>query len=182
MFRGSILEFLQLLCDVLTVNDVEWQVSYKEVKFKCRTRINEAEITEEFGDEAFDEFMKNEFIKFYLQVFKWSKELPDSYYLDIQLIKCGMIPGFYDQIFDLFRDVRHRLSTSKTLKLLHTITLSEESLPSRGQGFEIVPSALNSLYPLRDYQMSPIISDKEGENRGDSDFQPTNHPLLAHPI
>lgn len=59
-------------------------MSYREIKFKCRSKINESEIWDDlYGGVALEEFMNKEFIKFYVQIFKWSKELPDNYFTDI---------------------------------------------------------------------------------------------------
>lgn len=85
MFRGSIYEFIKILCVALKDLDYEWLMSFKDVKFKCRSKINEHEFLwdDPFAEVSLEDYLKKEFIKFYLQIFKWNKELADTYYVDV---------------------------------------------------------------------------------------------------
>lgn len=84
MVKGNLHEFIKIICNCLQNAGYEWQVNYKDIKFKCRSKFTEADLWDDMcGDFLLEEYFKNEFIKFYLQVFKWSKDLPDCFYLDV---------------------------------------------------------------------------------------------------
>jgi hypothetical protein len=111
----------------------EWQTSYKDIKFKCRTKFNESDIWDSsFGEFSFEEFLKNDFIKFYLQIFKWSKDVPDCYYLDATFMKSSSPCNFMQSITDLFESVKSKAATQFDVEIINTITIIEETLPNRG--------------------------------------------------
>ena len=90
MFKGNISEFLKILTYCMVSANFQWQTSYKDIKFKCRTKLTESDIWDDLcGDTFLDDFMRNAFIKFYVQVFKWNKDLQDIYVMDITFIKAA---------------------------------------------------------------------------------------------
>jgi hypothetical protein len=53
------------------------------MKFKCRTKINENDIWEDYNNDfSIEDYLKKNFIKFYIQLLKWNKEHPDCYMVD----------------------------------------------------------------------------------------------------
>lgn len=76
--------------------------------------------------------MKNEFIKFYIQIFKWSKEINDVHYLDITFIKSASVTVFLNQINMLLVDIKKKILLSNDVYLIDSLTMIEESMPNKG--------------------------------------------------
>lgn len=55
-------------------------------------------------------------------------------------IKSGVNSLFFEQFNELAVDIKKRASLN-AVAVIQTFTLAEESLPNKGQGFEIVPSS-----------------------------------------
>ena len=124
-------------------------MSNKDLKMKIRSKINESDLWDDYScDSHIEEFMKQSFIKFYIQILKWNKEIADTYYIDVFLIKCDINCLLMHLIEKLFNDIRNKFLLSQDLKILNTVTLIEETNPSLGQGFEMIPilSPSDSLY------------------------------------
>ena len=65
IFNGTTQAILTVVCNSLIVNNFEWNFSYKEQKFKCRTKINETNIWDDYAsDFSIEDFLKQSFIKF----------------------------------------------------------------------------------------------------------------------
>lgn len=76
--------------------------------------------------------MRNDFIKFYVQLFKWNKELPDVYYLDVTFIKAAQNCVLLNKILDLIEDVKKKIKSCSSLQHIATLTMIEETLPNKG--------------------------------------------------
>jgi hypothetical protein len=142
---------LQVISEALIETKYEWQLLEKEMKLKCRTKLHELEVGDHEGesDSAIEMFIQKNFIKFQIQIFKWSKELPDLYMVDFLLLKAGPAVIFLDQMDKLIRKVASLLEQNPSLQLMPTVTIQEETNPSRGQGFEVVPiSPLQEQFPI----------------------------------
>jgi hypothetical protein len=79
---------MSLSCEVLKLLDIEWQIIPKDLKMKCRSRIDENSVSEyeqsllmEGGedsnsllnsnkDEMIKEFLRKNFVKFYINIYK----------------------------------------------------------------------------------------------------------------
>ena len=79
---------MTLTCEVLKLLDIEWQIIPKDLKMKCRSRIDENSVLEyeqsiqmEAGDDALSlqnsnkdemikQFLRLNFIKFYINIYK----------------------------------------------------------------------------------------------------------------
>ena len=89
MIKGSVQMIAMAVCFALQDNKYEWQISGKELKLKCRSKINESDLWDDYScDMLIEEFMKQNIIKFYIQILKWNKDIADSYYIYVQVIKC----------------------------------------------------------------------------------------------
>jgi hypothetical protein len=65
IFRGSASDILGPIKEGLVSNNFEWQFVSKELKFKCRTRINGSDMWDDLSDGFnLDDFMKKDFVKF----------------------------------------------------------------------------------------------------------------------
>lgn len=79
----------------------EWQLQSKDMKIKCRT-IVENEAIADTNDDTIKEYLKNNFLKFYITIFKHqSKTKEDLYMLDVSLFR-GTLLVFLD-FFLLFK-------------------------------------------------------------------------------
>jgi uncharacterized protein YoxC len=76
--------------------------------------------------------MKKEFVKFYIQVFKWNKDTPDAHYVDISFIKSSSSCVLLHKINKLFEDIKLKISRSTNIFNIENLTMIEESLPSKG--------------------------------------------------
>jgi hypothetical protein len=79
---------MTLTCEVLKQLDIEWQIIPKDLKMKCRSRIDENSVSEyeqlmQFDspedasstmnsnkDELIKEFLRKNFVKFYINFYK----------------------------------------------------------------------------------------------------------------
>ena len=131
-----------MVCKALASCNFEWQLGASELKLKCRTKINESDIEwDDFSYFSVEEFLRKNFVKFTVQLHRWSRELSDTYLVDFVHIKSGVFCLFDDQIHDLLSAIS-RDALFHQLQIIPTVALAEETLPNKGQGFEIVPSAL----------------------------------------
>eukprot|EP00347_Sterkiella_histriomuscorum_P018993 403343379 len=159
IFKGNVLEFVKILVNCLQSANFQWQLSCRDLKFKVRSKLSESDIWDDLcGENFLDEFMKNQFIKFYVQIYKWNKELPDIYYLDVSLIKSASNCVFLSQINELFDDIKIKISYSTQLQVIDELTMIEETLPSKGQGFEIVPFISNINNNSK--ELNQVVSEK----------------------
>lgn len=83
------------------MQNFEWQFFQKEMKLKCRTKFNYAEIDYDDNDQIIEEFLEKNFIKFQIQAFKWSKEINDLYMIDINSIKASSACMFLNEMDSL---------------------------------------------------------------------------------
>lgn len=60
--------------------------------------------------------------------------------VDFMHIKSGINALYFEQFNELAIDIRKRAGLNG-LNVIKTFTLAEETLPNKGQGFEIVPSS-----------------------------------------
>lgn len=141
IIKGQSSQIIAVVCQSLIVNSYEWQYNIKEMKIKCRTRINENDIWDDYNSEfSIEEFLKKNFIKFQISILRWSKEHPDTFMVDFMHIKSGINTLYFEQFNELAIDIRKRAGLNG-LNVIKTFTLAEETLPNKGQGFEIVPSS-----------------------------------------
>ena len=77
---------MSLTCEVLRHLEIEWQIIPKDLKLKCRSRIDENSVTEyeqslqmmdgedvnasSNKDEMIKEFLRKNFVKFYINIYK----------------------------------------------------------------------------------------------------------------
>lgn len=80
---------MSLTCEVLKLLDIEWQIIPKDLKMKCRSRIDENSVNEyeqsllmdggltgeemlasSNKDEMIKEFLRKNFVKFYINIYK----------------------------------------------------------------------------------------------------------------
>jgi hypothetical protein len=70
-FQGDPLEMLKLVCFTLRKQEIEWQFDPKEMKVKCRTKIDNDKMED---DEKFlEDFIRQQFLKFYVYIDKLVK-------------------------------------------------------------------------------------------------------------
>lgn len=95
----------QLVCEILMKLEIEWQVVPKELKLKCRTRLDNDKLVDD--DEAIKQFLKKDFLKFYITIYKFNEKnaVDDVYMLDIFLFK-GTQLVFSDFAEKFLRNVR----------------------------------------------------------------------------
>ncbi len=72
-----------LVCDVLRALDYDWQFMKKDMRLKCRNVITHELIEDE---SMIDEFLKKNFIKFCVAIFR-IKNNEEKYFLDVYLLK-----------------------------------------------------------------------------------------------
>ena len=48
MFKGNPANMITIICEALISKKYEWQISNKDLKFKCRTKINETDIWDDY--------------------------------------------------------------------------------------------------------------------------------------
>ena len=46
IFKGTPIDLMSLTCEVLKLLDIEWQIIPKDLKMKCRSRIDENSVIE----------------------------------------------------------------------------------------------------------------------------------------
>jgi hypothetical protein len=69
IFRGSPSDIMVPIKEALISNNFEWQFVSKELKLKCRTRINGSDMWDDLSDGFnLDDFMKKDFVKFTIQI------------------------------------------------------------------------------------------------------------------
>ena len=85
-----------------------------------------------FAEFSFEEFLRNQFIKFYVQIFRWSKDISDCYYVDFTLLKSNSDCLFMHHVNSLIKDIKTRVDLSFDLEVIDTLTVTEESLPNKG--------------------------------------------------
>lgn len=56
-----------------------------------------------------DEFMKKDFVKFSVQISKWSKDLPDVYLVNFTFVKSSINCYLLEQIGDLVSSIKRKL-------------------------------------------------------------------------
>ena len=59
----------------------------------------------------------------------------------------------------LFDDIKQKISDSDETQNINTITIIEESIPNKGQGFEIVPATLSPRDKNLNVQSNTNITD-----------------------
>ena len=124
---------LQAVANALITMKFEWQLMQKEMKLKCRTKFNEMEFSEDTeNDYLIEQFLQKNFIKFHVQIFKWSKDLPDMYMVDFQMIKAGSAHLFLHTLSELRGHIVNEAQTNFQLEIIPTIGISEETNPSKG--------------------------------------------------
>jgi len=52
-------------------NDIEWQYDPKEMKLKCRTKVDDEKIVDD--DQFIEDFIRQQFLKFYAYINKLVK-------------------------------------------------------------------------------------------------------------
>mmetsp|Transcript_18544 Transcript_18544/g.17629 ORF Transcript_18544/g.17629 Transcript_18544/m.17629 type:complete len:129 (-) Transcript_18544:74-460(-) len=77
----------KLVCTVLQKLNIEWQALPKEMKLKCRTKIDPGSLEDD--DEVINQYLRNNFIKFNLILYKvtTTKNKEHLYMMDISLFK-----------------------------------------------------------------------------------------------
>ena len=88
IFKGTPIDLMTLTCEVLKLVDIEWQIIPKDLKLKCRSRIDENSVIEyeqslqgEGGDDAsslqnsnkdemIKQYLRLNFVKFYINIYK----------------------------------------------------------------------------------------------------------------
>lgn len=59
--------------------------------------------------------------------------------VDFTMLKSGFTQMFYDKIHQLVEAIKKSLNGNEYVQLLPTLMISEEVIPYRGQGFEVLP-------------------------------------------
>ena len=68
---------LKLTCLVLKEIEIEWQYDQKEMKLKCRTKVDDEKLVDD--DKFIEDFIRQQFLKFYIYINKLVKTtLPNS--------------------------------------------------------------------------------------------------------
>ena len=67
-----------------------------------------------------------------MQIFKWGKDISDTFYLDISIIKSESTCVFLKQISDLISDIQKNIEMSSNLINIDSLTMIEETLPYKG--------------------------------------------------
>jgi hypothetical protein len=97
-----------------------------------RSIAPDTECNEALEELMFEEFMRKEFVKFYIQILKWSKDLNDVYFVDFNLLKSKSNCVFADKLEELQRELKEQLRKSKSLIEITNLTMVEETLPYKG--------------------------------------------------
>ena len=70
-FQGNPHEMLKLVCLVLKKIEIEWQYDQKEMKLKCRTKVDDEKLVDD--DKFIEDFIRQQFLKFYVYINKLVK-------------------------------------------------------------------------------------------------------------
>ena len=66
---------LKLVCLALIKIEIEWQYDPKEMKLKCRTKVDDEKLVDD--DKFIEDFIRQQFLKFYLYIDKVVKNGPN---------------------------------------------------------------------------------------------------------
>ena len=81
----DLMDLMTLTCEVLKLLDIEWQFYPKDLKLKCRTRIDETSVLDYESslldngvgedpllnkEDMIKEFLRKNFLKFYINIYK----------------------------------------------------------------------------------------------------------------
>lgn len=70
-FQGDPQEMLKLVCRALIEVEIEWQYDPKEMKLKCRTKVDDEKLVDD--DRFIEDFIRQQFLKFYVYINKLVK-------------------------------------------------------------------------------------------------------------
>lgn len=70
-FVGNPMEMLKLICYCLVKIEIEWQYDAKEMKLKCRTKVDDEKLIDD--DKFIEDFIRQQFLKFYVYINKHVK-------------------------------------------------------------------------------------------------------------
>lgn len=70
-FQGEPHEMLKLVCLALIQIEIEWQYDTKEMKLKCRTKVDDNKLVDD--DKFIEDFIRQQFLKFYVYINKQVK-------------------------------------------------------------------------------------------------------------
>lgn len=70
-FLGKPEEMLKLVCLALIKIEIEWQYDPKEIKLKCRTKVDDEKLVDD--DKFIEDFIRQQFLKFYVYIDKLEK-------------------------------------------------------------------------------------------------------------
>lgn len=70
-FQGDPHEMLKLVCMALIKIEIEWQYDQKEMKLKCRTKVDDEKLVDD--DKFIEDFIRQQFLKFYVYMNKLVK-------------------------------------------------------------------------------------------------------------
>ena len=62
---------LKLVCLTLIKIEIEWQYDSKEMKLKCRTKVDDEKLVDD--DKFIEDFIRQQFLKFYVHIQKLVK-------------------------------------------------------------------------------------------------------------
>ena len=71
-FLGDPHEMLKLVCRALVQVEIEWQYDAKEMKLKCRTKVDDEKLVDD--DKFIEDFIRQQFLKFYVYINKLVKQ------------------------------------------------------------------------------------------------------------
>ena len=66
---------LKLVCLTLKEIEIEWQYDAKEMKLKCRTKVDDEKLVDD--DKFIEDFIRQHFLKFYVYIDKLVKNSPN---------------------------------------------------------------------------------------------------------
>lgn len=66
---------LKLVCLTLIKIEIEWQYDAKEMKLKCRTKVDDEKLVDD--DKFIEDFIRQQFLKFYVHIDKLVKNGPN---------------------------------------------------------------------------------------------------------
>ena len=75
-FCGDPSEMLKLVCLTLRMKEIEWQFDPKEMKLKCRTKVDNDKLVDD--DKFIEDFIRQQFLKFFVYIHKLVKNPPSS--------------------------------------------------------------------------------------------------------
>ena len=62
------MEMLKLVCLTLIEIEIEWQYDSKEMKLKCRTKVDDEKLVDD--DKFIEDFIRQQFLKFFVYIDK----------------------------------------------------------------------------------------------------------------